>query len=78
MDANSLTTVSAVIYDGSTNPSDFVRQFRLQALFHGWNDDKMLSSLPLFLKGRALRNYNDIASKTNLEVVLKALADSCS
>ena len=78
MDANSLTTVSAVIYDGSTNLSDFVRQFRLQALFHGWNDDKMLSSLPLFLKGRALRNYNDIVSKTNLEVVLKALADSCS
>jgi hypothetical protein len=78
MDANSLSTVSVVLYDGTTTPANFVQQFKLQALFHDWDDAKQLTSLPLFLKGRAKRNYDAIVTKTAIEDVLRDLVTSCS
>ena len=73
MDANSLSTLSAVIYDGNSNPATFVQQFKYQALFHDWDAAKQLTSLPLFLKGRAKCMYDAITTKQDIKNVLDEL-----
>ena len=67
-----------VMYDGSSSPVTFVEHFRLQALFHDWDEAKQLTSLPLFLKGKAKRAYTAIVTKTAINVVLKGLIDACA
>ncbi len=74
----SLSTLSAVIYDGNSNPETFVQKFKLQALFHDWDAAKQLTSLPLFLKGRAKRMYDAITTKQDIKNVLDELVKSCS
>ena len=65
-------------YDGTTDPHELARSFKLQSLLLNWNDAKQLTVLPLLLKGKALRVYNILATKENIEDVLKAVTDGCA
>jgi hypothetical protein len=47
------------IYDGSTSPKEFERNFKLQAAVHGW-DAKQLALIEVFLTGDAKGHYNDL------------------
>ena len=70
---NNNVSVELLIYNGTTSAKDFRQRFELQALFQGWDAAKQLTSLPLFLSGKAERAYNAIATKTDIADVLTAL-----
>ena len=70
---NQVQHVSALLYDGLTDPKDFRKQFELQVAFQGWDAAKQLENLPLFLTGKAQREYDRITTKTSIKDVLKEL-----
>ena len=70
---NQVQHVSALLYDGLTDPKDFRKQFELQVAFQGWDAAKQLENLPLFLTGKAQREYDRITTKTSVKDVLKEL-----
>ena len=78
MDFKSNSSGSVVIYDGTTDPKEFVRQFQLQAMFSDWDDAKQLVCLPLFLKGKAMRMYDSITTKTKPADILSELSKKCA
>ena len=65
-------------YDGTTDPKEFVRAFKLQSAMLNWNDAKQLSLVSLFLKGKALRVYENIQTKESIEDVLEAIIQGCA
>ena len=69
--------INSIVYDGSSKPADFIQQFKLQALFHKWDEVKQLEALPLFLKDKALRAYDGITNKNSIASVLKELQKAC-
>ena len=66
------------IYDGSTDPSEFANEFRIQAVYQEWEEANQLLHLPLFLKGKAKRMYDSITTKTAIDNVLKELIAKCA
>ena len=68
---------SAVIYDGTTSAKEFERQFAITAAINGWNADKQLEFIPLYLKGKALRVYNANETRTDVATVMKTIKDGC-
>ena len=65
-------------FDGTTDPHEFARSFKSQSLMLNWNDAKQLTVLQLLLKGKALRVYNNLATKENIDDVIKAVTDGCA
>ena len=78
MEAISKNTILELIYDGTTDPKSFIQQYKIQALFQSWDSAKQLENLPLFLTGKAKRTFDNIADKSSLENVYKAIIDGCS
>ena len=76
--AKVVSSMASMMYDGSTDPKEFSRQFRLHALFNDWDEAKQLTSLPLFLKGKAERVYNAITVKSKIDDVLKEINKKCA
>ena len=66
------------IYDGATDIADFVSEFKIQAVYSGWEEAEQLAHLPLFLKGKAKRLYDTIATKTKIDDVLAELTKLCA
>ena len=65
-------------YDGLASPKEFVRLFQLQASMADWDEDKQKLLLPLSLKGRALRIYEDkCKAKTTIKEQLEELVKAC-
>jgi hypothetical protein len=76
--ATTIDPFVSVIYDGAWSVSDFERAYKVQALVHGWDEAKTLASVPIFLKGKALRVYTAIASKVTLKEVFDGLKAACT
>ena len=67
-----------VVYDGSTNPTEFIRQFKIQALYYEWDEAKQLANIELFLKGKAERVFTALNPKTAIKHVFDGLTLACS
>ena len=65
-------------YDVTTDPKEFVRAFKLQSAMLNWNDAKQLSLVSLFLKGKALRVYENFKTKEAIEDVLEIIIQGCA
>jgi hypothetical protein len=70
------------IYDGSTDVLEFIRQFKILAALHDWNDAKQLANIELFLKAKPLRIYKTAqptsTTLTTIAPMFKALIDGCA
>jgi hypothetical protein len=66
----STATSRLQIYDGSTDPEDFVNSFKIQAA--EWSPENQLEYLPLFLRGKAKRLYDAVLAGDK-DTIAKAL-----
>jgi len=73
--AHSITTL---VYDGESNPVDFIRQFKIHALCLDWDEDKCITSIPLFLKEKASRVFAGINPKTTSAQIYAGIIAGCS
>ena len=68
-----------VIYDGTTNPVEFKRNYKILSLIQEWDDTAQLSNLEYFLKGKALNAYSGSAfKKSNIKEALDSIVTACS
>ena len=74
-----LNKLSLQSYDGSEDPKDFMRNFKLHATMLDWNNNKQ-AKIPFFLKGKAERIYNALSvdDKKDIDVILAKLEADCS
>jgi hypothetical protein len=54
----SMDTISAMLYDGTTPPEDFIQIFELQSIFMDWKDTDQLKGPPFFLNGQSKDNFS--------------------
>ena len=69
--------LSALLYDGSTPPEDFVKLFKLTAVFQDWNEAAQLANLTYFLKGRASRVL-ETGAKATIAEAIKTIVEGCA
>jgi hypothetical protein len=55
-----MAAATPLTYDGSTNPANFARKFKILALYQDWDEDAQLKALPILLEGAALEHYEAI------------------
>ena len=66
-------------YNGETCVKEFVHSFKLQAFMFKWSEEEQIAGLPLMLKQRALRIYNDkCKAKGSIKEQLDALVAACA
>ena len=44
-------------FDGSTDTNDWIRMFKIMAVFQDWDEPKQIKYIDLFLKGKASNVY---------------------
>ena len=69
---------SDMVFDGSKDPKEFIRLFKITALMNEWDAAKQLEVIELFLKDKALRYYNALTVKTNISHVFTELIAKCT
>ena len=68
-----------MFYDGTTNPVEFKRNYKILSLIQEWDDTARLSNLEYFLKGKALNAYSGSAfKKSNIKEALDSIVTACS
>jgi len=79
--ANKNSTFNSVFftYDGSTNPKDFIKQFKMASLIQEWDETKQLQALPLMLEKKALDILESLQpdEKNTVEKVFVVLLKTC-
>ena len=65
-------------YDGLDSPAEFERVYAVTAAMQDWDDDKTLRNLPLFLRGKAKRVYDALATKTTIKHIFDELKLKCA
>ena len=68
----------AVLYDGTTSPSDFERNFAILSLYQSWNEDVQFANIKHFLKGKALRVCEGATTATTVALIMTALKTACA
>ena len=69
-----MSTMTA--FDALTKANSFIRQFKIIAIYHSWEEKDQLSHLELFLKGKALRIYKQTMSSQKAPTTMKPLYDA--
>ena len=66
-------------YDGSTDPNEFIKMFKCQALMFNWTDEKQASILELLVVGKAERAFNELSEddKKVKERIFAKLKEKC-
>ena len=67
-----------MVFDGSKDPKEFIRLFKITALMNEWDAAKQLEVIELFLKDKALRYYDALTVKTNISHVFNELIAKCT
>ena len=71
--------ISEVICDGLSNPQKFIQKYRILAALKDWDATVQLENLELFLKGKALQNYNQTSfKKTSIKEAFESLKTACA
>jgi hypothetical protein len=73
----SLSGMEGLFYDGLGAPDEFVRTFKVQAIFQDWNDEDALKFLPAFLHGHAADVFAKLTAKTTLDDAIKGIVANC-
>ena len=68
MATNAWNTTTCMVYEGEPDPNDFIRQYKIQALFHDWDEAKQVANIPLFLKKKASRVFKAINPQTTISM----------
>ena len=71
-------TALVQIYDGTTNPKEFQRNYMILSVLNEWDDAKQIAHISLFLKAKALRLYTALVTKTTVKHVFDELILKCS
>ena len=69
--------MEGLFYDGLGPPDEFIRMFRVQAIFQDWKPEDALKFLPAFLHGHATDVFDKLTAKTTLEDAIKGLVAGC-
>lgn len=77
MATNAWNTTTCMVYEGESDPNDFIRQYKIQALFHDWDEAKQVANIPLFLKKKASRVFKAINPQTTILQIFNGLITGC-
>ena len=78
MSARGVDPFLVQFYDGLDSPAEFERVYAVTAAMQDWDVDKTLRNLPLFLRGKAKRVYDALATKTTLKHIFDELKLKCA
>ena len=70
--------VGRTVYDGLTNPNEFIRSFKIQAETLEWDEAKKIVMLNLMVKGKALRVCEAVVTKNAIKNFYDALIEKCA
>ena len=63
-------------FDGSTPADEWIRDFKITAVYHDWAEKDQLTHIELFLFGKATRLFKAVQPTSNTNTTIKPIFDA--